>query len=83
MYASCSSHYDEINEVVDQSVLLTKSVDETSSVYGKYDVDFKLLKKYLRLSGKDKKQHSILLLQSDELSIDDFLSLLKRFSKPI
>ena len=56
MFASCSSHYDEIDEVVDQSVILTKSANGTStSIDVIYDVDLKLLKKYLRLSGKDKK----------------------------
>ena len=66
MFASCSSHYDEIDEVVDQSVILTKSANGTStSIDVIYDVDLKLLKKYLRLSGKDKKQHSIQPLQLD------------------
>ena len=46
MYASCSSHYDEINEVVVQSVPLTKSADGTSSIDVKYDVNLKYVKFY-------------------------------------
>lgn len=70
MFASCSSHYDEIDDVVDQSVILTKSANGTStSIDVIYDVDLKLLKKYLRLSGKDKKQHSIQPLQLDGITL--------------
>ena len=59
MFASCSSHYDEIDEVVDQSVILTKSIEDMSSVCENYKVDSKLLRKYMRLSGKSKKEHYI------------------------
>ena len=45
MFASCSSHYDEIDEVVDQSVILTKSANGTStSIDVIYDVDVNYLK---------------------------------------
>lgn len=63
MFTSCSSHYEEINDVVDMAVPLTKASGEIADNDGYYSVDIKLINKYLRLSGKDVAQPSIIPLQ--------------------
>lgn len=66
MFVSCTSHYEEeINEVMEQqSVPLTRASDSLQDD-GDYNVDSRLLAKYLRLSGKSMRQHSVIPLVED------------------
>lgn len=66
MFVSCTSHYEEeINQVMEQQGFpLTRASD---SLQDDVDckVDSRLLAKYLRLSGKSMRQHSVIPLVED------------------
>ena len=66
MFVSCTSHYEEeINKVMEQqSVPLTRASDSLQDDVD-YKVDSRLLAKYLRLSGKSMRQHSVIPLVED------------------
>lgn len=66
MFVSCTSHYEEeINQVMEQqSVPLTRASDSLQDDVD-YKVDSRLLAKYLRLSGKSMRQHSVIPLVED------------------
>lgn len=66
LLVSCSSYYEEhIDNIMERSVPLTRSSESSSIDDMGYNIDFQLLTKYLRLSGKSKRQHNVTPLVAD------------------